>query len=106
MIDEPKMYGVGRTRQNVSYGEVERAAITILKTQRRPSVATIREALGGGSPDTIADALNRFWGTLGARIEGDCAALSRMPPDIADVETVPLLSIRNYFGDCSLRVCV
>jgi hypothetical protein len=85
MIDEPKAYGEGRTRPNVSYGDVERAAIVILKTRRRPTVATIREALGSGSPDTIADALNRFWGTLGARIEGDPAALSRMPPDIADL---------------------
>jgi hypothetical protein len=85
MTDEPKAYGEGRTRQNVSYGDVERAAIIILKTGRRPTVATLRAALGGGSPDTIADALNRFWGTLGARIEGDPAALSRMPPDIADL---------------------
>jgi Plasmid replication region DNA-binding N-term len=85
MTDEPKAYGEGRTRHNVSYGDVERAAISILKTRRRPTVATIREALGGGSPDTIADALNRFWGTLGARIEGDPAALSRMPPDIAEL---------------------
>lgn len=85
MTDEPKAYGEGRTRQNVSYGDIERAAIIILKTRRRPTVGTIREALGSGSPDTIADALNRFWGTLGARIEGDPAALSRMPPDIADL---------------------
>jgi plasmid replication DNA-binding protein KfrA len=48
-------------------------------------VETLRVALGGGSPDTIADALNRFWGTLGARIEGNPAALSRMPADIADL---------------------
>ncbi|MDP8989945.1 MAG: DNA-binding protein [Acidobacteriota bacterium] len=78
-------YGEGRTRKNVSYGDVERAAIVILKTGRRPTVETIREALGGGSPDTIADALKRFWQNLGARIDGDPAALSRMPPDIADL---------------------
>ena len=80
-----KAYGEGRTRPNVSYGDVERAAIIILKSGRRPTVATIRDALKGGSPDTIAEALKRFWGTLGARIEGDPAALSRMPPDIADL---------------------
>lgn len=78
-------YGEGRTRKNVSYGDVERAAIVILKTGRRPTVETIREALGGGSPDTIADALKRFWQNLGARVDGDPAALSRMPPDIADL---------------------
>jgi Plasmid replication region DNA-binding N-term len=86
MIEKPAAaYGEGRTRKNVSYGDVERAAIVILRTGRRPTVETLREALGGGSPDTIADALKRFWQNLGARIEGDPAALSRMPPDIADL---------------------
>ena len=46
---------------------------------------TIREALGGGSPDTIGDALRRFWRDLGARIDGDPAALTRMPAEIADL---------------------
>jgi hypothetical protein len=48
-------------------------------------VETIREALGGGSPDTIGDALRRFWRDLGARIDGDPAALTRMPAEIADL---------------------
>jgi Plasmid replication region DNA-binding N-term len=82
---QSKAYGVGRVRANVSYGEVERAAITILKSERRPTVETVREALGSGSPDTIAHALKRFWRDLGARIEGDPAALTRMPPEIADL---------------------
>jgi hypothetical protein len=86
MTEKPDAaYGEGRTRKNVSYGDVERAAIVILKTGRRPTVETIREALAGGSPDTIADALKRFWQNLGARVDGDPAALSRMPPDIADL---------------------
>ncbi len=37
----------------------------------------------GGSPDTIGNALKRFWRDLGARIDGDPAALTRMPADIA-----------------------
>jgi Plasmid replication region DNA-binding N-term len=80
-----KAYGEGRVRLNVSYGEVERAAIAILKTERRPTVETVREALGRGSPDTIGNALKRFWRDLGARMEGDPAALTRMPADIADL---------------------
>ena len=40
---------------------------------------------GGGSPDTIGDALRRFSQNLGARIEGDPAALTRMPAEIADL---------------------
>jgi Plasmid replication region DNA-binding N-term len=56
-----------------------------LKSERRPTVETIREALGGGSPDTIGNALRRFWRDLGARIEGDPAALTRMPAEIAEL---------------------
>jgi len=79
-----KAYGDGRTRAGVSYAEVERTAIAILKSERRPTVKTVRDALGTGSPDTIATALKRFWHDLGARIEGDLAALTRMPPDIVE----------------------
>ena len=85
MTDPARPYGEGRLRSNVSYADVERAAIAILKSERRPTVETIREALGGGSPDTIGDALRRFWRDLGARIEGDPAALTRMPAEIADL---------------------
>ena len=86
MSEEPLAYGEGRTRVNVSYAEVERAAIVILKSQnRRPTVETVREVLGRGSPDTISNALKRFWHDLGVRIEGDPAALTRMPPEIADL---------------------
>jgi hypothetical protein len=85
MTDTARPYGEGRIRSNVSYADVERAAIAILKSERRPTVETIREALGGGSPDTIGDALRRFWRDLGARIEGDPAALTRMPAEIADL---------------------
>jgi hypothetical protein len=85
MTAPAKPYGEGRIRSNVSYADVERAAIVILKSERRPTVETIREALGGGSPDTIGDGLRRFWRDLGARIEGDPAALTRMPAEIADL---------------------
>jgi hypothetical protein len=85
MTDPPRPYGEGRIRSNVSYADVERAAIAILKSERRPTVETIRETLGGGSPDTIGDALRRFWRDLGARIDGDPAALTRMPAEIADL---------------------
>ena len=86
-MEEPpsKAYGEGRVRVSVSYGEVERAAIALLKSERRPTVENLREALGHGSPETIGNALKRFWRDLGVRIEGDPAALTRMPPDIADL---------------------
>jgi hypothetical protein len=85
MTDPARPYGEGRIRSNVSYADVERTAIAILKSERRPTVETIREALGGGSPDTVGDALRRFWRDLGARIDGDPAALTRMPSEIAEI---------------------
>jgi hypothetical protein len=78
-----KTYGQGRVRTNVAYADVERAAIAILKSERRPTVETVREAIGRGSNDTIGQALRRFWRDLGARAEGDPAALTRMPVEIA-----------------------
>ena len=78
-----KAYGEGRIRTNIAYADVERAAIAILKAERRPTVETVREALGRGSPDTIAGFLRRVWRDLGARMEGDPAALTRMPTEIA-----------------------
>jgi hypothetical protein len=78
-------YGSTRERgANVSYADVERAALDILATERRPSVETVRELLGRGSPATIATCLKRFWRDLGIRAQGDPAALSRLPSEIVD----------------------
>ena len=80
-------YGATRERSaNVTYADVERVALDILATGRRPSVETVRETLGRGSPATIATCLKRFWRDLGIRARGDPAALTRLPSEI--VETV------------------
>jgi hypothetical protein len=80
-------YGTTRERgPTVPYSEIERAAIAILKSGRRPTIEMIRQALGRGSPNHILESMQRFWRDLGARIEGDPAALSRLPAEI--VETV------------------
>jgi len=84
-MTDPPAYGTGRTRTNVSYADVERAAILILKSARRPTVETVREVLGRGSNGTIGEALRRFWRDLGARAEGDPAALARLPVEIAEL---------------------
>jgi hypothetical protein len=68
----------------LSYAEIERAALEILATGRRPAVETVRERLGRGSPATIASALKRFWRDLGIRAQGDPAALSRLPSEIIE----------------------
>jgi hypothetical protein len=86
-MEDPPAYGAARERSaNVSYADVERAALDILATERRPSVETVRELLGRGSPATIATSLKRFWRDLGIRVQGDPAALTRLPSEI--VETV------------------
>ena len=57
--------------------DVEGASFSILASGRRPSVETVRQTLGRGSPATIAACLKRFWQTLGTRAEGNPAALAR-----------------------------
>jgi hypothetical protein len=85
-MDDSPAYGATRERgANVSYADVERAALDILATGRRPSVETVREALGRGSPATIATCLKRFWRDLGIRAQGDPAALTRIPSEIIEV---------------------
>lgn len=81
-----KPYGTTRSRRaSVSYGEVERAATALLKAGQRPTIEKLRESLGGGAPDTITNALSRYWKDLGTRIEGDPASLSRLPAEVADL---------------------
>ena len=82
-------YGAARARgPNVSYAEVERAAIAILGAGDRPAVASVREKLGRGSAATIAEALKRFWRDLGVRAQGDPAALTRLPNEISEAVEV------------------
>ena len=84
-MEESPDYGSTRERgANVSYADVERAALDIMATERRPSVETVREALGRGSPATIATCLKRFWRDLGIRAQGDPAALTRLPSEIVE----------------------
>src|ERR1039457_3803651 len=84
-MENTPAYGASRERSaNVSYADVERAALDILATERRPSVETVREALGRGSPATIATCLKRFWRDLGIRAQGNPAALTRLPSEIVE----------------------
>jgi hypothetical protein len=87
MSDEPfGAYGSTRQRRaNVSHAEIERAALDVLASGHRPSVQILRKRLGRGSPATIARSLKRFWRDLGTRAQGDPAALTRLPSEIADL---------------------
>jgi hypothetical protein len=69
----------------VTYAQIERAATDILKTGVRPTLESVRTAVGGGSPRTILDGLNRYWRDLGNQIAGSPDTLQRLPAAVADL---------------------
>lgn len=84
-MNEPPVYGVTRERgPTLSYGEIERAARSIMATGERPSVDAVRRALGRGSPNHLTESMRRFWKDQAALNAGDPVALTRLPPELAD----------------------
>jgi chromosome segregation ATPase len=85
-MEEAPSYGTTRQkREDVTYAQIERAATEILKTGVRPTVQSVRDALGGGSPRTILDGLNRYWRDLGNQVAGSPDTLRRLPAAVADL---------------------
>jgi hypothetical protein len=65
--------------------DVQRAADALLRKGRKPSVAAIREHLGGGSPNTITPLLAKYWQKLGERLVEGPDSLERVPEPLARV---------------------
>jgi hypothetical protein len=65
--------------------DVQRAADALLRLGRKPSVAAIREQLGGGSPNTITPLLAKYWEKLGSRLGEGPESLERVPEALARV---------------------
>jgi hypothetical protein len=65
--------------------DVQRAADALLRQGRKPSVAAIREHLGGGSPNTITPLLAKYWEKLGSRLGEGPESLERVPEALARV---------------------
>jgi len=65
--------------------DVQRAADALLRQGRKPSVAGIREQLGGGSPNTITPLLAKYWQKLGERLGEGPGSLERVPEALARV---------------------
>src|ERR1700693_1587770 len=65
--------------------DVQRAADALLRQGRKPSVAAIREHLGGGSPHTITPLLTKYWQKLGERLGEGPESLERVPEALARV---------------------
>src|ERR1700761_4518101 len=85
-MPEAPSYGKTRKRRDeVTYAQIERAATDILKTGVRPTLEGVRNAVGGGSPRTILDGLNRYWRDLGNQIAGTPDTLRRLPAAVADL---------------------
>ena len=85
-MSEPVAYGESRQRRDaVTYAQIERAATDILRVGTRPTIEGVRSALGGGSPRTILEGLNRYWRNLGNEVAERPASLRRLPAAIADL---------------------
>src|SRR6202167_830003 len=65
--------------------DVQRAADALLRQGRKPSVASIREQLGGVSRNTITPLLAKYWEKLGARLGDGPESLERVPEALARV---------------------
>jgi hypothetical protein len=79
-------YGTTRNRRaTVTYREFERAATTLLAAGEKPGLENVREALGGGSPETIRQMLRRYWSDLAAQVRSPAQALQRLPTEVADL---------------------
>jgi len=85
MSDVIPAYGQGRDRGPiVSYEEIERAARALMADGERPTVQAVRQKLGRGSPNHIAESMRKFWKNQAALNAGDPIALTRLPPELAD----------------------
>ena len=83
----PDEYGARRERRpDVSFGDIERAAIELLKSGKRPTVEGIKGACGG-SPHTILRALPRLWSRLGQILDDDPTAGPGVPREVVDLAT-------------------
>src|SRR5580698_9792730 len=85
MENAPSYGQTRKRREEVTYAQIERAATDILKTGVRPTLEGTRSALGGGSPRTLLDGLNRYWRDLGNQVAGSPDTLRRLPAAVADL---------------------
>jgi hypothetical protein len=69
----------------ISVLEVQRAADALLRQGIKPSVAAVRDQLGGGSPNTLTPLLARYWESLGQRLGAGPESLDRVPESLARV---------------------
>jgi hypothetical protein len=71
-----------RGRPGLEQADVDRAADALLRKGLRPSVEKVRAQVGG-SPNTIAPLLDRWWARLAGRLEAGSDAVARIPGSVA-----------------------
>jgi chromosome segregation ATPase len=88
--DSDEEDGTAYTGQDIIYRkrgvgalDVQRAADALLRLGQKPSIAALREQLGGGSPNTLGPLLEKYWKSLGNRIPAGPEALERVPESLA-----------------------
>jgi hypothetical protein len=69
----------------ISALDVQRAADALLRQGTKPSVAAVRDQLGGGSPNTLTPLLGKYWESLGQRLGAGPESLERVPESLARV---------------------
>ncbi|CAN7782534.1 DNA-binding protein [Variovorax sp. LjRoot175] len=82
--------------------QVWEAADALLQEGLRPTIDRVRHKLGTGSPNTVAPMLERWFGTLGKRLDGRALVT---PPPGEEVSKLPLnvLQLAEQLWDLSRR---
>ena len=75
---------------------VDAAAFALLREGKNPTVALVRDRMGGGSPNLVAPALQKWRFTLAAQLDANAgSALEILPPGV--LELVQALWSRALF---------
>ena len=65
---------------------VDAAAFALLRDGKNPTVALVRARMGGGSPNIVAPALQRWRFTLAAQLDSNAgSALEVLPPGVLEI---------------------
>jgi hypothetical protein len=83
-IPVTKSYGSSSGRPGLSEADVTRAADSLTRTGKRPTVAAVRK-ITGGSNATVARLLDAWWRVFSSRLAHGPAAFDRIPGALAHV---------------------
>jgi hypothetical protein len=85
MSEAPTIYSTTTPdgkRVAVGAKDVEHAADALLRAGHRPTVESVRQQIGRGSPNTLNPLLDQWWKDLGKRVAVGSDAFDRLPPAV------------------------